>query len=331
MSGTLVISLDFELYWGVRDRRRLEEIRSDLLATRQVIPAMLALFERYGVRATWATVGFLFFETRARLLRALPAAKPTYSEAKYSPYGEIAAIGVDESSDPCRLGRSLVELIAAHAGQEIGTHTFCHYFALEAGQTPEAFRQDLAAAVAAANRAGHEVRSLVFPRNQCNAEYLPLCDEAGIACFRGNPRSWLYRARPRGEERRVLRALRLLDAYVNISGHHTYRRTTPGTAGRPLDVPASRFLRPWSSRLRWLEGLRLRRIKSAMTHAARRGEVFHLWWHPENFGTDCAQNLRCLEVLLRHFASLRERYGMESLNMGDFGSASVNLAKQARG
>ena len=316
MTGVLVISLDFELYWGVRDRCALADVAAALRASRRVVPQMLALFDAYRVRATWATVGFLFFESRSSLLNGLPRLHPRYQHPKYSPYADLAAIGTGEEDDPYHYGLSLIEEIDRHTGQEIGTHTFSHYFALEDGQTVEDFEQDLDAAVAAARRFGRPVRSLVFPRNQCNDAYLAACRQAGITTYRGNPRSWIYRARPRRDEGHLLRACRLLDAYVNLSGHHTYR--APERTRPLLEVPASRFLRPWSPRLRWLESLRLKRIKRSMTHAAQHGEVFHLWWHPENFGEYCEQNLRVLEEILCHYRLLQRRYGMVSCNMGDF-------------
>lgn len=45
-SGGFVISLDFELHWGVRDHRSVDEYRPNLLGVRQALPAMLELFER---------------------------------------------------------------------------------------------------------------------------------------------------------------------------------------------------------------------------------------------------------------------------------------------
>src|SRR5256885_2930105 len=52
-----------------------------------------------------------------------------------------------------------------------------------------------------------------------------------------------------------------------------------------VDIPASRFLRPVGNSA-VLERLRLQRITSAMETAARRRRLFHLWWHPHNFGVD---------------------------------------------
>jgi hypothetical protein len=65
----------------------------------------------------------------------------------------------------------------------------------------------------------------------------------------------------------------------------------------------------------WLEPLRMFRIKRAMTHAAKRGEVFHLWWHPHNFGIHQEENFKNLTKILEHYKKLQEKYGMQSASM----------------
>lgn len=62
-SGALVISLDFELSWGIRDFESIGN-RNKILPTRQVVPMLLEMFKKYDIHATWATVGFLFFESK---------------------------------------------------------------------------------------------------------------------------------------------------------------------------------------------------------------------------------------------------------------------------
>src|SRR5262249_35841561 len=74
--GILVISLDFEIYWGVRDLVTLDEYRDNLLGVRKVVPGMLQLFRQYGVRVTWATVGLLFHSTREQMMQSLPNNRP---------------------------------------------------------------------------------------------------------------------------------------------------------------------------------------------------------------------------------------------------------------
>ena len=74
--GTFVISLDFELMWGVRDVQTKATYGPNVLGVRRAIPAMLALFEGFELRVTWATVGLLFFGTRADLLAPCPPSAP---------------------------------------------------------------------------------------------------------------------------------------------------------------------------------------------------------------------------------------------------------------
>jgi hypothetical protein len=59
----------------------------------------------------------------------------------------------------------------------------------------------------------------------------------------------------------------------------------------------------------------LRRITSAMETAARGRKLFHLWWHPHNFGVDLEENLAFLRRILDCFRVLQERYGMRSMTM----------------
>jgi hypothetical protein len=54
-----------------------------------------------------------------------------------------------------------------------------------------------------------------------------------------------------------------------------------------------------------------------MERAAKQNEVYHLWWHPHNFGYYPSQSLRGLEKIMRHYSFCRDRYGMKSLNMGE--------------
>ena len=48
MAGAFVISLDFELFWGVRDSKSLADYGANILGVRQAIPAMLELFCEVG-------------------------------------------------------------------------------------------------------------------------------------------------------------------------------------------------------------------------------------------------------------------------------------------
>ncbi len=316
VAGTLIISLDFELHWGLRDVKTVAQYRENLIGVRRAVPAMLATFAEYDIHATWATVGFLFFSRRSDLLRALPIQRPQYSEARLSPYPDINAIGRDENEDPFHFARSLLEQIRSNPAQEIATHTFSHYYCLEPTQSIAAFRADLGAALAAAADFGVVLKSIVFPRNQYDEDHLRICGEMGLTAFRGNPQSWLHRPRVGAEETRWVRAVRLLDSYCNLSSHHCY--SLKGTAGGvPMNLPASHFLRPYFAKVPVVQALQERRVMDDLTYAARRGLVYHLWWHPHNFGTQLEKNIGMLRRILDHFQGVRERYGMQSKNMAE--------------
>ena len=312
--GVLVVSLDFELHWGVRDRWSVADLRARLLGARAAVPAMLELFETFGIHATWAIVGFLFFDGRRELLDTLPARRPTYAEPALSPYAALAALGASERDDPFHFAPSLIARIAATPGQEIATHTLSHYYCLEPGQAPDDFRADLQTAMEVTRRkVGRPPQSIVFPRNQYGPAHLDVCRELGLVAYRGNPDAWAYRARGATEESQVRRAVRLADAYLPITGTSSHAR--PSAESGPVNVPASRYLRPYAPALRHLEPLLLHRIEADLRTAARRGRLFHLWWHPHDFGLHSRENLAVLRRVLTTFARLRDTCGMESRSM----------------
>jgi peptidoglycan/xylan/chitin deacetylase (PgdA/CDA1 family) len=317
-AGILVVSIDFELYWGVRDLYTKAEYGAKWLREREWIPHILELFRASGVHATWATVGLLFFADRRELLAGLPALQPSYDDPGLSPYGEInsGSVGDGEEEDPSSFAPTLIEQIRQTPGQAIGSHTFSHFYCMEKGQSVDEFYSDLQAAVAAAELRGIPLQSLVLPRNQLRRQYMRRLPELGFKTYRGNPRHSLYRGGYSVSDHFLRRALRLADSYLNLTGHHTY--PVDSISSRlPIDLPASFFFRTPPEPLRRLEPLRLKRIKDGMTQAARQGQVYHLWLHPYNAAE--AEAFRSLEEVVRHYRYLAERYGMISLNMEELG------------
>ena len=52
-----------------------------------------------------------------------------------------------------------------------------------------------------------------------------------------------------------------------------------------------------------------------MTYAAKNKLMFHLWWHPHNFGANTDNNMATLNAILEHYKKLNIRYGFESATM----------------
>jgi len=318
--GALVISLDFELHWGIRDHAdRTAAAYADLAPSRDVVTELSTRFEDRGVRATWATVGMLFASTRDEVEAARPTRRPAYRRPELDPYAE--PIGASEDADPQHLAGSLVRHLAALPGQEVASHTFSHFYCLEDGPSEDDFRADLAAARAIAAPLGLTLTSLVLPRNQWNPRYAGAVLEAGFTCIRGPQPSFGHRARAQEGHGAVDRAGRLVDTYAGVSPPPT---TAWNEVLRPdglCDVPASAFLRPYSPGRRHLEPLRLHRLRSGLRDAARRGRILHLWWHPQNFARYPQESYALLDQLLNEFDRLARSDGLRSLTMRDVATA----------
>jgi peptidoglycan/xylan/chitin deacetylase (PgdA/CDA1 family) len=313
--GALVISLDLELYWGVRDVIGPDSAYwRNLRGEREAIRRLLELFEEFEIAATWATVGFLFAGSEADADRFIPAVKPEYADLNLSPYTEFERPTRPE--DIYLFAPDVVDAIAATPRQEVATHTFSHYYCCEPGQTKEAFRADLESARKAAAARGIEIRSIVFPRNQYNPAYDDILLENGVICYRGNQRAGMYQYGVKNVETPVNRAARLADTFVNVSGPNTWAWADVWK-GRLGNVPASMFLRPVRGGFGVLESLQFRRIANSLEDAAYNGSIFHLWWHPHNFGARTDENIAFLRRILEHFRLLARDRGMRSMTMAE--------------
>lgn len=320
-NAKFVVSLDFELFWGVSDRQTVAGYGRNVLGEWEAVPRMLALFYRHGLRVTWATVGMVMCRDYKHWREIRPGVRPLY-RANISPYCMDSLV---KENAGLFFARPLVERILATGGQELATHTYSHFYCGEAGATPDQFAADLACAGLVAADMGVSLRSAVLPRNQIVEKFLAVLPAAGIDVYRGNAQHWLYRNGDAVVGGLAGRVARFADACLPLSGSRTVREQRKDGL---INVPASLFLYPWSSRHRALSALRLRRVKQGMTSAAQTGGVFHLWWHPHNFGVNLKENLAMLEAVLRHYQLLADLYGMRTHCLGDF-SPSADPAFRA--
>lgn len=309
MAGTLLVSLDFELFWGMLDQCTLESYQANVLGGRAAIPRLLELFRKYDIHATWAAVGFLFAENRQELMQYFPAERPSYSRSSLSPYDWFENIGEDEASAPCFYGSSLVRLVSQVPGQEIASHTFSHYYCREQGQTVEQFAADMGAAKKIAADHGYDLTSVILPRNQCEPEYTGVFRELGFTAYRDEENDWIHE---KVKFRPLLRILRLADVYFPLTGQGGY---SPEKENGIWNLAGSRMYKPIFLPLKFLERQKVRRIKAQMRHAAAHNLTFHLWWHPHNIGVRTEEHLYQLGEIFACYQELKETYGMESLNM----------------
>lgn len=315
-NGYFLISLDFELHWGVFDKRSVSQYRENLENVKLVIPRILKLAEEYNIKITFATVGFLFAENKSELLKYNPRLLPSYSNPKFSPYTTLDSIGDDENNDEFHYASSLIKQIQQANKHEICTHTYSHYYCLEDGQTVEQFEADLIAAITIAKTRNINIKSIVFPRNQVNKSYLDICKKHGVFIYRGIENHKMYNTLDKQYHKKpATRALRLIDSYFNLSGHCTYKLNELVSDNGLINLPSSVFLRPYSKSLKPLEYFKILRVKKAMSYAAKNKEMFHLWWHPHNFGTNMNENFSGLEAIFSHYKKLNKEMNYKSVTM----------------
>jgi len=299
----VVISLDFELRWGMHDplRSRLDGDRRRLDNVREAVPALLKLFSTRSLRVTWAAVGALACSDWSEYAARAPR-PPKYQQPS------LAIDPHDAELDPdgrLHFAADLLRAVHATPGQELGTHTFSHILMREPGVTADDVTADLQAVSCLWQaRFGAPPVSLVFPRNQ--VAFLAVVRSCGIRMWRGNEPAWYYHRNERSTNRAAPRALRLLDA-VNPWVRHA----TPPEGDM---TRASLFLRTNLPAGLW--ALHCARIQHELG-ALRPRQVFHLWWHPDNLGVDTRARLARVEQVLDMVAEKCLRGLVVSTNMGD--------------
>jgi peptidoglycan/xylan/chitin deacetylase (PgdA/CDA1 family) len=319
------ISLDFELMWGVFDQQSIDEYGDNIKGVHSVIPKILELFIRYDIHATWAAVGMLYFESLSGLKENLPILLPSYENKELSAYHHMENIN-EADFDEFYSGLYLINEIKSTKDQELATHTFAHYYCLELGQNNEQFHADLKQAVNIASVNNVKIKSIIFPRNQFNSEYLAACKTEQIIAYRGNENNFFQKPRSSSNLKYFIRMGRLLDSYINITGYNVLSGFKKDQFGL-INIPASSFLRPYNKKLQIFESIKIKRIKNAMLNAAKHGGCFHLWWHPHNFGVNQTENLLQLQEILEYYKFLHKKYDMKSMNMNEIASDIMDIKK----
>lgn len=292
IASNLIISLDFELHWGRFDKYALAPNKVYYQNTRDIVPRLLELFDRFQIKATWATVGMLMCESREEWESYKPELLPTFEKSKFSAYNWMDS--QQQVWDKGVFAPDLVRKILETPGQELGSHSFAHYYTMAAGQTLAQWKSDLQAAKRIAKeKFDSNLESLVFPRNQYSEQVIEIALESGFTVFRTNPKDWFWKSVE--NENLVKKIFRTSDSLVPLGRRTSY--ASPEFHKGSVLIPSSRILRPFRSGSLFNKA-RIERIKEELDLAINYGEMYHLWWHPHNFGNYPKENLEILENLL---------------------------------
>jgi peptidoglycan/xylan/chitin deacetylase (PgdA/CDA1 family) len=255
-----------------------------------IVRALVAMFDRHAVAATWAIVG--------RLLDR----DDTATHA--TPYGERIWYAPE-----------LVELVrAARTPQDIGSHSYSH---CDFGQiSREVMRQELAEARRVHDQHGLPFTSFVFPRNQ--VAHIDLLRDAGVKVFRSVDRGWHIAVRERlgtGAGRLANLADKVLPIPPAV--------VQPIDHGDVVELPSSMLLMGRNGlRRAVLPAAVVAKAKLGLAAAKRTGGVFHLWFHPSNFYYDTERQLETLGDIVRAAAELRDRGEIDVRPMSSFAHAA---------
>ncbi|WP_114750054.1 polysaccharide deacetylase family protein [Pleomorphovibrio marinus] len=312
-SSYFVVSLDFELHWGRFDKTSPMGSEAYYQMTREAVPQLLRIFEKYDIAVTWATVGMLLARDREDWHRYAPLLQANYHQPKYSAYRWFEN---QEVSGDLVFAPDLVAEVLNFPKQELGCHTYSHFYTQEKGQCTDSFREDLKTAKnIVKEKLGVDMSSLVFPRNQYDENAIAIAAKEGFTAVRTNPEDWYWK-KPQ-EADLLKRVFRSADSLIPLGKRSSFPLASiaPKTENQPCRIPASRFFRPYQHYSPKMNQLKLNRIKEEMSKAAVKSEVYHLWWHPHNHGYYLEESLGELEQILTHFQFLHRERGMESRSM----------------
>lgn len=311
-NGVFLISLDFEMWWGIvsHGQSYLKAYEKNIRCAVDVVRRIIDLCMRYDIKVTIGYVGAMTEQCLDDFLQNQTIA-PKYKNRLLSTYERVPELH-SLFKDAQLFCKDFIDYLKTVEGVELATHTYSHYFCLEEGQNIVDFDNDIKKATEL--HAG-TFDSIIFPRNQVAPEYLEVCARYGIRHWRSILEDKIHRTESSRSHFSVKGALRLLDTYIPITGPKCFCR--PVEENGIVNVPGSMFLRPYSKKLRFLEPFKIMRIKYCMKHAAKNGMFYHLWWHPHNFGANTEENLAQLEDLCKYFKKLQSKYGMQSYFMKD--------------
>jgi hypothetical protein len=305
--GVFVVSVDTELGWGRGTLRDLVRYIPRLKETRGAISEILKMCERHRVAFTWAIVGGLLGDNSVNPpFRQIMSPQVPYPQPHCSRNHQISL-----EDGYLWYGRDIVNSIRnCQMPQEIGCHSFSHISYDEQNCSVAAASSDLEHCRKMFGALGLSCQTFIFPLNKVG--HLALLPRHGFICYRGpEPNT---QSQPKFLPS-FLRAFQLV--YRVIGGPSL---TRPSIVLEDLvNIPASMFFRvPEIKSLfiwRKILDLQVRIAQQGLLRAARRGLVFHLWFHPFQFGFRSQEMLAALDGVLSLAIKLRGANRIEILTM----------------
>jgi hypothetical protein len=301
--GSFVFSLDMELAWGdLWNTPPAYTSSRDGTKEREAIRRILDLMDEFGVAATWAITGHLFYD-HCEECTVCPIIELKGKDPRFDT--------IWQSNDSMWYGADIVEAILARkAGHEIAFHGYTHRYFDKL--TTEEAKFEIQEWLRLANRRGLPHYSVIFPQGRI--AHLDLFREVGFITYRGK------------DVRHPLLSIPFFGKVVNrfnlkLSFLTPQIYEITNDASGLVNIPSSQ----WMFRTRravetlldsvHLETLRFRETARAIQAAAATGKVIHLWAHPHEFRTE--KDFEKLRYLFGKFAEQAHQGSLRSITMAD--------------
>lgn len=308
--GTVVLSLDVDLFWGhfdILDERRFTARFPNAAASYDHVLRSLC---NARVSATWLVVGGVALSGTGGARDPRAAGLPREWSSRIPAGNEVTA--------PLWYRRSFVlQLANASVQQDIGLRGgLTHLIWTDPHSNREVVRKELEAGVAALAELGIRPAAFSFPRNL--ERHHDLLTEFGIRCYRGAER--LGRSLPGSVVR-----------LTSEMGRVTPKAVWPEQKHLGLwNIPASLSLYPIGETRSTIVPLqtRLDRFQKGVEEAARQRGVFHFSLNPVNLA-ESPRGYQLFDSLMERLAHARRSGDVSILTMAQLSGRMDALAERA--
>ena len=307
--GTFVFSLDTELAWGVFDVGLFKASLPAFKKTRGEVRKLLQLMDEFETPATWAFVGHLMIEECSRTGSVSHPDVLCPNHDWYPGHWHDVDPCTNLDVDPLWYGTDILRWVMdAKVEHDIGSHTFSHVIVGDPACTREIAYSQFAKCDEIHRGHGLELKSVIFPRDR--VAHLDVLRELGVIAYRTEEKRWFSDLSGVGR-----RAAHLADRTLAIPAP-THPRAGIVEDGL-VNVPSSMMLMARDGLRRMMPmASRRKQAFDGVRRAAERGEMFHLWLHPSDLGTDPAL-CELLGEIFEYVASLRDEGKMRVATMAD--------------
>jgi len=308
--GYFVFSLDTELAWGTLDwdRYRSQRTSRDGVTERKTIHRLLDLMDEFGVNATWAITGHLFYEKCEEC-----DVCPLFDfKGKDSSFEQIW-----KTASPMWYGADIVNiLLSRNSRHEIAFHGYTHR--LFSTLTSDEANFEIKEWLRLGQRKGIVPQTVIFPQGRIG--HLDLFQEAGFICYRGNDVRHPALSIPLFGKllNRINLALSMLTPQV-----YEIKVNPQGL----VNVPSSQWLFRTDRRIEKsldrlnLHNLRFFRTVKGIEKAAKERKIIHLFAHPHEFRTE--KDFDKLRYIFCHFAKYAKQGRLRSITMADIAKEAL--------